>query len=150
LNLGKITLTHNSKLITQNCFSRKGIKLGPVYRYHPVRSQETKESFIKKDSPGNQDIFTLSAGSGTETYDIFPAEVYLKGFMRSYAQYLGLDADEIVRAYDRQHNQPVENVAKETATSSVTIPKINTRLVVWSITSFIAIILIFILILRPQ
>ncbi|MDD5132129.1 MAG: helix-turn-helix transcriptional regulator [bacterium] len=86
----------------------------------------------------------------TETYDIFPAEVYLKGFMRSYAQYLGLDADEIVRAYDRQHNQPVENVAKETATSSVTIPKINTRLVVWSITSFIAIILIFILILRPQ
>ena len=85
-----------------------------------------------------------------ETYDIFPAEVYLKGFLRSYAQYLGLDADEIVRAYDRQHNQPEEDIANESDISSLTIPKINTRLVVWSVASIIAIILILILILRPQ
>jgi transcriptional regulator with XRE-family HTH domain len=33
-----------------------------------------------------------------EHYDVLPAPVYARGFMRSYARYLGLDADEAVAA----------------------------------------------------
>jgi cytoskeleton protein RodZ len=85
-----------------------------------------------------------------ETYDIFPAEVYLKGFLRTYAQYLGLDGEEMVRAYNRQHNQLPENDANKPVSEPLTIPKINTRVLIWSITVLIAIILILILTLRPQ
>jgi len=85
-----------------------------------------------------------------ETYDLFPAEVYLKGFLRSYAQYLGLDGDEMVRAYNRQQGQSAESTTSTANPAPVTALKNNTRLLVWSITAIIAVILILILILRPQ
>lgn len=85
-----------------------------------------------------------------ETYDIFPAEVYLKGFLRSYAQYLGLDGEEMVRAYNRQHTQSPVSDTVNPDPEPLTIPKINTRLLIWSVTALIAIILILILISRPQ
>lgn len=85
-----------------------------------------------------------------EVYDIFPAEVYLKGFLRTYARYLGLDGDEMVRVYNRQHSQPAENIVRQVAPAPVTIPKINTRLLVWSFTAIIAVILLLILILRAK
>ncbi|MDD5259748.1 MAG: helix-turn-helix transcriptional regulator [bacterium] len=85
-----------------------------------------------------------------ETYDIFPAEVYLKGFLRSYAQYLGLDGEEMVRAYNRQHGQPTESSIGAANPTPVPLLKINARLLVWSITAIIAVILILILILRLQ
>lgn len=85
-----------------------------------------------------------------ETYDIFPAEVYLKGFLRTYAQYLGLDGNEMVHAYNRQHGQPEEDLASDTSSLPITIPKINTRLLIWSITAIIAFILILVLISRSN
>lgn len=85
-----------------------------------------------------------------EAYDIFPAEVYLKGFLRTYAQYLGLDGEEIVRAYNRQHNQPAPFVPDQPNISSALVPKVNTRLLVWSIAALVAIILLLIMILRVQ
>jgi len=87
----------------------------------------------------------------TEVYDVFPAEVYLKGFLRAYAQYLGQDSDEMVRAYNRQRNQPAEQIiVAQDDTAPLTLPKINTRILVWSITAIIAAILLFILILRAR
>ena len=35
----------------------------------------------------------------TEKFDCFPADVYTKGFIRNYADYLGLDADTMVMKY---------------------------------------------------
>ncbi|MEE8440143.1 MAG: helix-turn-helix domain-containing protein, partial [Spirochaetia bacterium] len=35
----------------------------------------------------------------TENFDIFPGEPYLLGFMRTYSNYLGLEADEVVALY---------------------------------------------------
>lgn len=32
-------------------------------------------------------------------FEVIPGEVYLKGFLRRYAQFLGLDGEELVRAY---------------------------------------------------
>jgi cytoskeletal protein RodZ len=34
-----------------------------------------------------------------ENFDVFPGDPYLMGFMRTYAEYLGLDAQEIIQLY---------------------------------------------------
>ncbi|MFH1784703.1 MAG: helix-turn-helix domain-containing protein [bacterium] len=38
-----------------------------------------------------------------ENYDIFPADVYLKGFLKAYANYLGLNGSELVGLYEQKH-----------------------------------------------
>ncbi|MCG8569750.1 MAG: helix-turn-helix domain-containing protein [Spirochaetes bacterium] len=35
-----------------------------------------------------------------DDYSEFPGEAYLKGFLRNYSEYLGLNADEIIRRYE--------------------------------------------------
>jgi transcriptional regulator with XRE-family HTH domain len=37
----------------------------------------------------------------SEEFSVFPGEAYLKGFLRTYAEYLKLDPDEIVNKYER-------------------------------------------------
>ncbi len=37
-----------------------------------------------------------------DAYHLMPAEVYTRGYLRSYAKVLNLDPEEIVRAYQRQ------------------------------------------------
>lgn len=34
-----------------------------------------------------------------DNYKVFPAEIFMKGFLKSYAKYLGLDPEEIARNY---------------------------------------------------
>lgn len=41
-------------------------------------------------------------------FDVLPAPVYARGFMRSYARYLGLDPDEALRAVPRDLPRPTE------------------------------------------
>ena len=36
-----------------------------------------------------------------ENYEVFPAEVYLKGFLRIYSIYLGLNPEEILEEYEK-------------------------------------------------
>ena len=39
-----------------------------------------------------------------EEYGLFPAKVYVVSFIRSYARYLGLDAEVLVHIYKREHS----------------------------------------------
>jgi transcriptional regulator with XRE-family HTH domain len=39
-----------------------------------------------------------------EEYDVFPAKIYVVSFVRSYARYLGLDAESLVQIYQREHS----------------------------------------------
>jgi len=39
-----------------------------------------------------------------EEYDVFPAKVYAVSFLRSYARYLGLDAESLVEIYQKEHS----------------------------------------------
>ncbi len=41
-------------------------------------------------------------------FDLLPAPVYARGFMRSYARYLGLDADEALRTVPRDLPRPAD------------------------------------------
>ena len=58
-----------------------------------------------------------------EEYSIFPGDTYLKGFLRSYSEYLNLDPDEIVKRYERikiaESPTPIDKLIPK--------PKINLR-----------------------
>ncbi|MCK4533618.1 helix-turn-helix domain-containing protein [bacterium] len=59
-----------------------------------------------------------------ENYEIFPAEIYVTGFLSSYSKYLGLDEDDVVKNYWRTHqekdhlNKPREDLVKVTKTNN--------------------------------
>lgn len=42
----------------------------------------------------------------SDTREQFPAEVYTKGFYKMYAEFLGLNPDEILSAYQQKSNRP--------------------------------------------
>jgi len=46
-----------------------------------------------------------------EKFDQFPAEVYVLGFLRSYARYLGLNENEIINHYQETYTQAGEKEA---------------------------------------
>lgn len=41
-----------------------------------------------------------------EEFDVLPGKVYVKGFIRNYAGFLGIDGDALVREYDELSHQP--------------------------------------------
>jgi len=58
-------------------------------------------------------------------FDEFPAEVFVRGFLRNYARALSLSAEEIMSAYEELKNQtshtlePVAETARETVREAV-------------------------------
>lgn len=42
-----------------------------------------------------------------EDFAVFPAPVYQRAFLRTYAQYLGLDANELLRLFPQRGQEPV-------------------------------------------
>ena len=44
-------------------------------------------------------------------YEVLPGEVYVKGFLRNYANYLGLDGSHLVQLYTEQKTPPIELTA---------------------------------------
>ncbi len=58
-------------------------------------------------------------------YTLIPGEVYLKGFIRNYANYLGLDGQEVVASY-RQEQHPITPEVVETPVEPSTRTKKKT------------------------
>ena len=62
-------------------------------------------------------------------YQKLPADVYVRGFLRSYARYLNIDEQAFIRQYDRErniqenlgHEQPKDKKATDFSTSSLVI-----------------------------
>lgn len=52
-------------------------------------------------------------------YDVLPGEVYVKGFLRNYANYLGLDGSHLVQRYTDMKKPTVEPVA---AVPTIAVP----------------------------
>ena len=44
-----------------------------------------------------------------EEWDLLPGEIYAKTFLRTYADYLGLDSRELVDDFRRQHERPADH-----------------------------------------
>ncbi len=76
-------------------------------------------------------------------YDKLPAEVYVRGFLKSYARHLGLDDDAFLKLYDKEKHIR-ENLGQElSAPESVRYPSMNT----WIITPRTMVVTVLILIL---
>lgn len=76
-------------------------------------------------------------------YDKLPAEVYVRGFLKSYARHLGLDDDAFLKLYDKEKHIR-ENLGQEhSAPESVRYPSMNT----WIITprTILVTVLVFVL-----
>src|SRR3972149_4671193 len=46
----------------------------------------------------------------SEQYEVIPAPVYARGFLRSYSQYLGLDPQEMLTLFPREEDPAYANV----------------------------------------
>lgn len=51
-------------------------------------------------------------------YEKLPADVYVRGFLRSYARYLNVDEEALVKLYERERNIQ-ENLGRETRVQTV-------------------------------
>ncbi len=80
-----------------------------------LRKERERKGLSLKDIENavNIRVLYLNAIENGE-YHIVPGEVYLKGFIRNYANYLGLNGAEIVDLYRKNQTPPPQQVVKET------------------------------------
>lgn len=81
-----------------------------------LRSEREKKGLTIKEIEIATSIRTVYITAIEEgNYGIIPGEVYLKGFIRNYANFLGLDSQQIIDLY-RQSQNPVVTAADEVNT----------------------------------
>ena len=80
-----------------------------------LRAERLKKSLSIKDVESAISIRALYLNAIEEgNYNVVPGEVYLKGFIRNYATFLGLDSREVMDLYRQTKEQPKENELMET------------------------------------
>lgn len=104
-----------------------------------LRAEREKKGLSIKEIENAISIRALYINAIEEgNYTLIPGEVYLKGFIRNYANYLGLNGQEMVAFY-RQEQQPiapevveapVEQPPTRTTTKSTTTNRSNKLLIV--------------------
>ncbi len=52
-----------------------------------------------------------------EQFDILPERIYTRCFLGTYARFLGLDATELIQAFDRTHPLPAKNETQKPSAS---------------------------------
>jgi hypothetical protein len=82
-----------------------------------------------------------------EQFDTLPAETYVKGFLRAYAEYLGLDGQLYVDEYNSRYvvgeDEPVARPRRSTA--GRTERRVDSRVVVLTLAGIVAVVALFIL-----
>ena len=84
-----------------------------------------------------------------EAFEALPGDVYVRGFLRSYASYLGLNPSKVMRVYDRARGAtrprpaPVDRAPALTASEDVAIPGAR-RHFPWPLASGIAAIILIV------
>ncbi len=86
-----------------------------------LRSTREAKKLSLKDVAKDTNISVLYIEAlENEEFDRFPGETYVTGFMRSYADYLKLDADEIIQHYKAfkigESATPLEELTRPTRT----------------------------------
>lgn len=103
-----------------------------------LRAEREKKGLSIKEIENAISIRALYINAIEEgNYTLIPGEVYLKGFIRNYANYLGLNGQEMVNSY-RQEQQPIVpevvespvEPPKRTKTKSITANRSNKLLIV--------------------
>ena len=82
-----------------------------------------------------------------EQFGTLPAETYVKGFLRAYAEYLGLDGQLYVDEYNSRYvvgeDEPVARPRRSTA--GRTERRVDSRVVVLTLAGIVAVVALFIL-----
>lgn len=70
-----------------------------------LREEREKQGLTVKDVETGTSIRALYISAIEENnYDVLPGEVYLKGFIKTYADFLKLDGSELVKLYKKQQS----------------------------------------------
>lgn len=87
-----------------------------------LRDEREKKGLSIKEIENAISIRTIYINAIEEgNYKLVPGEVYLKGFIRNYANYLGLNGQEMVDLY-RQSQVPIPEVTLDVAPDKVEAP----------------------------
>jgi hypothetical protein len=76
--------------------------IGPVLREARLRQGKSIEEASRETRIRAEYLQALER----ESYDAFVGDVYIRGFLRSYSAYLGLDADRVLVAFNEHFGQP--------------------------------------------
>lgn len=80
-----------------------------------LRAERERQTLTIKDVEHATSIRALYISSIEEdNYQVIPGEVYLKGFIRNYANYLGLDSTELVNMYRESQASVTPSVEVQT------------------------------------
>jgi transcriptional regulator with XRE-family HTH domain len=86
-------------------------------------AREAKRLTLKDVSKDTNIVVKYLEALENEDFDKFPSETYLLGFLRSYAEYLKVDADELIQAYKGykigESSTPLEELTRPTGLSIV-------------------------------
>ncbi len=98
-------------------FTRKKVEsltLGEKLRKLRTDSRMTLHDISKATKIQEKYLEFLETG----VYEKLPADVYVKGFLRSYARYLNVEEEALVKLYERERNIQ-ENLGRETRVQTV-------------------------------
>ncbi|RKX99344.1 MAG: helix-turn-helix domain-containing protein, partial [Spirochaetes bacterium] len=70
-------------------------QLGAIFKETREKQGKTLEDAVKETKIAKKYLIAIE----NENFDIFPGETYLIGFIRNYAQFLGLNPDEMIQRY---------------------------------------------------
>ena len=80
-------------------------QIGPIFREARIKAGKEIDDASRETKIAKKYLIAIE----NEDFDVFPGETYLIGFIRNYAQFLGLDPDEMVIKYKdyKIQEQPV-------------------------------------------
>ncbi len=81
-----------------------------------------------------------------DAYELLPHSLYVKGFLVTYARYLGLDPNEVILRYRKYLEDMDICKQKEISASQVVLPP-KKKIRVWLLFAFIGAIILFIVFL---
>jgi len=92
-------------------------QFGPIFREARTESGKSIEDAVKETKIAKKYLLAIE----NENFDVFPGETYLLGFLRNYAQFLGLDPDEMVLKYRdykiQEQPAPIEQLTAKPKTT---------------------------------
>jgi cytoskeletal protein RodZ len=99
-----------------------------------LREEREKQNLTVKDVEMGTSIRALYISAIEENnYDVLPGEVYLKGFIKTYASFLNLNGSEMVDLYKKQQSDlkkdndiPVEEIVNEPKFEKQPVQEFNT------------------------
>ena len=82
---------------------------------HPARGAESPRSRPCRGRGGDEDPRRYLRAIENEEWDVLPGGAYTRGFIRTYADYLGLDGERLADEYRRRSKSPTGERPREAA-----------------------------------